>query len=248
MFTVIPAIDLKDGRCVRLSQGRADKSKVYSADPVETAQSWQKKGARLLHVVDLDGAFSGKPVHTEVILRIADALDIPVEVGGGLRTNESMDTLIRNGVARVIAGTRLLTEPDSLERLVSRFGDKLVAGIDARDGMVQVEGWVKTTKVTAVELARTIRAAGAQRIIYTDTATDGMMKGVNIAAMGEMCSNAGCPVIASGGVTGPADIRALAGLGMSNLEGAIVGKALYEGITTLEELSAAADESERNGA
>ena len=243
-FLVVPAIDLKGGQCVRLRQGRADDATLYSSDPVGMARHWVDEGARLLHVVDLDGAFEGRPVHGELIGRIVKAVRVPVEVGGGLRTDGQVAEMLSIGVARVVVGTRLLEDPASLAGLVRLHGDRLVAGIDARDGMVQVRGWKKTTPVSALELAGRVAAAGVSRIIYTDTARDGMLEGVNVEAMLSMCRGIGCRVIASGGVKSAADVRALLALQCVNLEGVIVGKALYDGAVSLKELLDAAGQRE----
>ncbi len=237
---ILPAIDLKDGRCVRLRQGRADDATVYSDDPVEMAKRWADAGGEYLHVVDLDGAFQGRPFHLDVIARIVAAISIPVEVGGGLRTDADVQMLLDAGVRRAIIGTRAFSDPDSLGDMVKQFGDRIAVGIDARDGRVQVKGWVETTDMLAVDLARKADALGVQTLIVTDTATDGMMVGTNVAAMDEVCKAVSCNVIASGGVTTPDDVHALTALGHANLEGAIVGKALYEGTTTLSAMKDAA--------
>jgi len=239
MFTIIPAIDLKDGRCVRLKQGKADDSKVYSEDPVAMAQYWVDQGAKYLHVVDLDGAFQGKPVHASVIAKIVKAIPIPVEVGGGLRTDKDLEALLKCGVARGIIGTRAVKEPAELKRLAALFGEGVAVGIDAKKGFVQVGGWVETTKMNAVELAVAIDSAGIKTIIYTDTEKDGMMAGTNVKAVEGICKAVKCNVIASGGVTTQADVSALIKLNRKNLFGAIVGKALYEGTLSLPELNAA---------
>ena len=239
-MVVLPAIDLKDGKCVRLRQGRADAVTVYSDDPVAQAQAWLAQGAEQLHVVDLDGAFQGEPRHAEVIARIVKAIGIPVEVGGGLRTDAQIERLREAGVARAIVGTRALEGIDALAALVRRFGEKIAVGIDARDGFVQVKGWVETTKTRAAELAKQVESVGVRTIIYTDTATDGMLGGPNLAAMREMCGTVSCRVIASGGVSAPEHVTALKALGCPNLYGAIVGKALYDGKTTLAAMRAAA--------
>lgn len=233
---IIPAIDLKDGKCVRLKQGLADESTVYSENPAEMAKRWQDAGGELLHVVDLDGAFTGKRHHTDVVRSIVNAVDMPVELGGGIRTDEDIRTTLDCGVSRVIIGTRAINDVDALGRLVSEFGDKIVVGIDARDGFVQVNGWVETSTVRALDLATIVAKAGVATIIYTDTATDGMLKGHNVAATDEMCQHVSCDVVASGGVSSVKDVSELSALGRSNLQGAIVGKALYDGIVTLEEL------------
>jgi len=238
MFTIIPAIDLKDGRCVRLRQGRADDVSVYSDDPVEMARHWAASGATILHVVDLDGAFQGRPVHTDTISAIAKAVDIPVEVGGGLRTDDDVRGLLEGGVARVIIGTRALSEPEALDCLVKEFGSSIAVGIDARDGLVQVKGWLETTDVRAVDLAAKVEAMGVRTLIVTDTATDGMLGGVNVSAVQAVCGRVSGDVIASGGVSSAADVRSLRGLECPNLVGVIVGKALYDGKVTLAELLA----------
>ena len=237
-IAILPAIDLKDGKCVRLRQGKAEDVTVYSSDPVDMALQWEKEGGDYLHVVDLDGAFEGRPVHGEVIGRIAKALSIPVEVGGGLRTDEDIEHILGLGVDRVILGTRACDSPETLERLVRRYGARLAVGIDARDGMVQVKGWTETTGSKATELGARMSAMGVKTIIYTDTARDGMLHGVNTAAMAAICDAVECNVIASGGVSSVEDIKALAALGKPNLAGAIVGKALYEGRVTIEALKA----------
>jgi len=247
MFTVIPAIDLKDGKCVRLRQGRADDVTVYSADPVETARSWVREGAQWLHVVDLDGAFQGQPVHTDVVGRIAGAVPIPIELGGGLRTDDHLRAAIDAGVSRVILGTRAVREPDTLARLASEFGEALAVGIDARGGQVQVRGWVETTDCAATGLAATVSGAGVSTLIYTDTARDGMMGGPNVVSLEAVCRAARCDVIASGGITSARDIGALAALGRSNLVGAIVGKALYEQNVSLAALQSAAAPPDSSG-
>ncbi len=241
-FTILPAVDLKDGKCVRLRQGRADDATVYGEDPAAQARMWARRGAKWLHVVDLDGAFQGCPVHMDIIGEMVKAGGIPVECGGGLRTNADLDALLARGVRRVILGTRALSRGEELFSLARHYGDRLAVGIDARDGFVQVKGWTETTKTPAVELASRVVAAGVKTIIYTDTATDGMLRGPNFAGCAMMCDAVGtsCRVIASGGITTANDILRLRELGRSNLAGAIVGKALYEGRTTLAELLEAA--------
>jgi phosphoribosylformimino-5-aminoimidazole carboxamide ribotide isomerase len=242
MITVIPAIDLKDGRCVRLRQGAAADETVYSDAPAEMARHWVREGGRFLHVVDLNGAFEGRPVHVEVLREICAAVDIPVEIGGGIRTDRDIETLLGTGVSRVILGTRACEHPEELARLVERFGgDRIAAGIDARAGKVQTQGWVETTDVDAVELARQVDAAGVGTIIYTDTSRDGMLGGVNAAEMGKVAAAVSCEVVASGGVSTLRDIQALQALGCANLTGAIVGKALYEKTVTLKALQAAVE-------
>ncbi len=243
---ILPAIDLKGGQCVRLQQGRAADVTVYGADPVAMARHWQAEGGTYLHVVDLDGAFDGRPRHTEVIRQIVAAVDIPVEVGGGLRTAEDIAQLLDAGVDRVIVGTRACDAPEELRAWVEQYGQRLAVGIDARDGQVQTKGWTETTATRAVDLAAQMHAWGVATLIYTDTARDGMLEGVNVQAMADVCDAVagaeGQPatqVIASGGVSSVADIRALTALGRPNLAGAIVGKALYENRVTLAALKEA---------
>lgn len=241
-FTIIPAIDLKNGRCVRLRQGRADDVTVYGDDPAMMARRWVEAGAKFLHVVDLDGAFEGRVRHIEQIRAIVEAAGVPVEMGGGLRTDDAIEEVLAAGVQRAIIGTRALAEPEELKRMVGRFGNRLAVGIDARNGFVQVRGWVETTPKRAVDLAATAATVGVATLIYTDTATDGMLGGPNAAAVAAVCDAAGCDVIASGGVASAPDVKALVGLRRSNLTGAIVGKALYDGRVALPELLQAAGE------
>lgn len=235
-FTIFPAIDLKGGRCVRLLQGRADAETVYGQDPVAMAQRWVEEGARYLHVVDLDGAFQGMSVQYEIIQRIIAALEIPVQVGGGIRTDADIQRLVDYGAARVILGTRAWADPDGLAALARRFGDRLAVGIDSRDGKVQIKGWTETTSLTTIDLAQKADALGVKTLIITDTATDGMLQGPNIGALDAVCRAVKAGVIASGGVTTPEDVTALKALGHANMIGAIVGKALYEGRSTLAAL------------
>lgn len=235
-FTIFPAIDLKGGRCVRLLQGRADAETVYGQDPVAMAQRWVEEGARYLHVVDLDGAFQGFSVQHAIVKRIIDAIDIPVQIGGGIRTDEDIQRLVDYGAARVILGTRAWADPGALAKLTARFGDRLAVGIDSRDGKVQIKGWTETTSLTTIDLAQKADALGVKTLIITDTATDGMLQGPNIGALDAVCRAVKAGVIASGGVTTPEDVTALKALGYANMIGAIVGKALYEGRSTLAAL------------
>jgi phosphoribosylformimino-5-aminoimidazole carboxamide ribotide isomerase len=240
-MTILPAIDLKDGRCVRLRQGRAEDETVYSADPVAQAKDWRDQGATELHVVDLDGAFSGEPRHAELIARIIEAFGGDVEVGGGLRTPEALRAVLESGAARAIIGSAALDDPEFLTAAVELYGDRIAVGIDARGGLVQTKGWVDTSDVKAVDLASAVEKAGVKTIIYTDTATDGMLGGPNLSQMAAICDAAkGCAITASGGVSSPYDIENLKALGRRNLRAAIVGKALYDGKTTLREMTLAA--------
>jgi len=239
-FVILPAIDLRGGRCVRLRQGRADAETSYSADPVAVARQWAEQGAPWLHVVDLDGAFAGKPVHTALIGEIAKAAGIPIEVGGGLRTDADIRATLDAGVARVILGTRVCADPGEARRLAAWLGDRLAVGIDAKDGIVQVRGWTEGGDLRTTGLARRMEEAGVRTLIVTDISRDGMLQGVNAAAMDEACAAVACNVIASGGVTTAADVTTLRRLARPNLWGAIAGRALYEGAVTLPELLRAA--------
>ncbi|TAN36986.1 MAG: 1-(5-phosphoribosyl)-5-[(5-phosphoribosylamino)methylideneamino]imidazole-4-carboxamide isomerase [Verrucomicrobia bacterium] len=238
-FTIFPAIDLKGGRCVRLRQGRADDATVYSDDPASTALHWKKLGAEWLHVVDLDGAFQGQSAHRAIIQQIA-AVGVPIEVGGGLRNKEDIEATLACGARRTIIGTLAWQDPHRLEYLIEIFAGRLVLGIDARDGRVQIKGWTETTEVQAVDLARRADAFNIRTIIYTDTATDGMLQGPNLTAIKKLCRAVACDVIASGGVSSVEDIRNLRALECPNLVGAIVGKAIYENRVTLPALLEAA--------
>ncbi len=235
-LTIIPAIDLKGGRCVRLRQGIVSDETVYSNDPVQMAQSWEQQGAAWLHVVDLDGAFQGFPVHTTLIEKIACAVRIPVEVGGGLRTDDQVEALLALGVARAVLGTRAWTAPETLARLVERFGERVAVGLDARNGRVSIKGWTETTGTDALALAAHLHSLGVQTLIYTDIAQDGMLTGPNTQAIAALCDRVACRVIASGGVASTAHVASLAALDKPNLAGVIVGKALYEGTVSFAEL------------
>lgn len=225
---VIPAIDLKDGKCVRLRQGRAEEVTVYSDDPVAMAQRWEGEGAAVIHVVDLDGAFTGVARNLDLVAKICGAVKCKVQFGGGLRTRDAVERALGCGVARVVVGTKALIEP-FLDRLLAEFSDSIVVGIDARDGKIVVEGWTQKSGIDAVDFARKVSAMGATRIVFTDVRTDGMLSGPPLASVGRICVSVQGFVIASGGVGSLADVKALQGLRHSNLEGVIVGKALYEG-------------------
>ena len=231
---ILPAIDLKGGKCVRLRQGREDDVTVYGDDPAAQAEDWRRQGGEELHVVDLDGAFAGTPKHAELIAEIIKAFGGPVEVGGGLRTPEALAAVLDAGATRAIIGSAALEDPEFLSSSVEIYGDRIAVGIDARDGLVQTRGWVETSKTPATELARAVAAMGVKTIIYTDTATDGMLGGPNLAQMAAICDAApSCAITASGGVSSPQDVKNLIALGKPNLRAAIVGKALYDGRTTL---------------
>lgn len=225
---VIPAIDLKNGECVRLRQGDMDQASVFSSSPVEMAGKWVKAGARRLHLVDLDGAFAGAPVNHGIINAIARAYDVPVQVGGGIRTLEAIQTYLDSGVQRVILGTIALREPEFVKQACEAFPGKIMVGIDAKNGFVAVEGWAEVSTMSAVDLAKKFEDIGVEAIIYTDIAKDGMMQGVNLSATAELANAVSIPIVASGGVSKLEDIKALCELDAS-LFGVITGRAIYEG-------------------
>lgn len=238
---ILPAIDIKDGKCVRLRQGMADCMTVYGDDPAAQAHDWREQGGSELHVVDLDGAFDGEPRHADVIRRVIETFGGPVEAGGGLRTPEAINAVLEAGAARAIIGSAALDDPAFLARALDLWGDRIAVGIDARDGFVQTNGWVNTTRVKATDLAAAVASSGVKTIIYTDTATDGMLGGPNVAQLAAICDAAPtCSITASGGISSTYDIERLKGLGRVNLRAAIVGKALYDGRTTLREMNLAA--------
>ena len=241
-MVILPAIDLKGGVCVRLRQGRAEDVTTYNDDPAAQARDWRDQGGRELHVVDLDGAFAGTPKHAEIIRQIIEAFGGPVEVGGGLRTPEALDAVIEAGATRAIIGSAALEDPEFLTRAVEQYGDRIAVGIDARDGFVQTRGWVTTTAVKATDLAKAVEKIGVKTIIYTDTATDGMLGGPNLEQMAASCDAApSCQITASGGVSSPTDVKNLMALGKPNLRAAIVGKALYDGRATIRVMNEAAE-------
>lgn len=242
---IYPAIDLKDGQCVRLVQGRAEDKTVYSDNPGAMAEVWQQQGASWLHVVDLDGAFAGRPVNTPAIRAIASAIDIPFQVGGGLRRREDVEEILRAGARRVIIGTKAVSSPDFVKALLDEFGPaKIILGLDARDGMVAVEGWISTSNLTALEFAHTMQDLGVTTAVYTDISRDGLLQGPNLQAIEDMARQSGLEIIASGGVSSRENIRALKALEDCGVAGAIMGKALYEGKITLPEAIEAAGEPE----
>ena len=235
---VIPAIDLRGGRCVRLFQGDYARETVYSDDPVEVALRWQGMGAVRLHVVDLDGAASGEPVNLGVIESIAGSLTSPIQMGGGIRDMGAVERALGIGVGRVVLGTSAVGNPDLVEAACRRFGpEALIVGVDARDGLVATRGWRESSDVTAIDLVHQMAALGVRRFVYTDISRDGTMTEPNFQAIEELMNDSDAVVIASGGVSSIEHLRRLAGLGV---EGAIVGKALYEGAIDLREAIAAA--------
>lgn len=238
MIEIIPAIDIRGGRFVRLFRGDYAAETVYGDDPVAMAQRFEKAGARRLHVVDLDGARDGLPANFELVAGIAQTLAIPVQMGGGLRTTAAVEQMLQAGVARCIIGTRAVREPEWAQQLFARFGDRMVLGLDAREGMVSVAGWREDSRIPVLDFARSMEQAGCPRIIYTDISRDGTLTGPNLAWLRALTEAVDVPVIASGGVHGVDDISALSVI--PGVEGAIVGKALYVGSTSLESLLEAA--------
>jgi phosphoribosylformimino-5-aminoimidazole carboxamide ribotide isomerase len=230
---ILPAIDLKGGRCVRLLRGDMNAETVYGDDPVAVGQRWVDAGARYLHVVDLDGAVSGAAVNGEVIASLCARLPIPVEVGGGVRTVERAGQLFAAGADRVIFGTAALEQPQIVAEACRRFAGRVAVGIDARNGLVAVKGWTETSDVAAVDLARRVEALGAAHVIYTDIERDGTQTGVNVSATRALAEAIGIPVIASGGVGSLADIEALLPCEDAGVDGVIVGRALYTGAVDL---------------
>lgn len=223
---ILPAIDIKDGRCVRLYQGDYAQVTIYGADPVQVALRWQDAGASWLHIVDLDGAAQGSPANVNLIGRIREATTLHIEVGGGMRSLAHIEQILRLGVDRVILGTVAITDRALLQDALTRWGGQIVVGLDARDGWVAISGWRETSKVKAVTLASELSEAGVERFVYTDISRDGALTGPNVPALKEMQHAIPCALIASGGVKSLADLQALASLGV---EGAIVGKAIYTG-------------------
>ena len=237
---IIPAIDIKDGRCVRLYQGDMDRETVYYERPLDAARHLAGEGARMIHVVDLNGAVEGHPVHLAELSAICTETDVAVEVGGGLRSLDAVADAMAAGVERVVIGTKAYEDQDFLVRACERFPGRVVVGIDARDGKVAVRGWRDDTAMDAVELARRCKDDGAARIIYTDISRDGTESGANAEQTVRLARAVGIPVIASGGIGSLDDIRALAALADEGIEGVIVGRALYNGAFSLAEAMAAA--------
>lgn len=233
---LLPAIDLKDGKCVRLVEGRMDSAKVYDADPLDVACRWEAAGAEWIHVVDLDGAVGGaRTGHWDLVGRIAARVNVPVQFGGGVRTPDDARHLLRLGVRRVVVGTLAAQDPGALEPLLREAGDAVAIGLDARDGIVLVKGWEEATGRQAVDLARELAAVGAGRFVYTDVARDGTLTGPNYDATRQVAEAAKVPVTASGGVSSLDDLRRLRELGPLGVDSVIVGKALYESRFSLQQ-------------
>jgi phosphoribosylformimino-5-aminoimidazole carboxamide ribotide isomerase len=227
---LIPAIDLKEGKCVRLRQGRMEDDTVFSDDPVAVAGKWVEQGARRIHLVDLDGAFAGKPRNAEIIHAIAEAFpNVPVQIGGGIRDEETIQGYLNAGVQYVIIGTKAVTEPHFIGRVGVEFPGHIIVGLDAKEGKVAIDGWSKLSKHSVIELAQQFESDGVESIIYTDIARDGMMQGVNVDATVKLAQAIQIPVIASGGITNLDDIHALGKVAEEGILGAITGRAIYEG-------------------
>jgi len=233
---LLPAIDLMDGQVVRLRQGKASEKTVYPHEPVDVAKKWEDEGGDFLHIVDLDAAFTGEPRNLGVVEKIAAAISIPCELGGGMRDETAVQRAFNAGVARVVIGTRAAESLEFVAEMTTEFGSgRIAVGIDAKNGQVSVKGWTELSSLRALDLARRAEAAGAGTIIYTDIATDGMLEGPNFTELETMLGALRCQLIASGGVSSAADVRRLATF--PNLYGAIIGKALYDGKLTLRELA-----------
>jgi phosphoribosylformimino-5-aminoimidazole carboxamide ribotide isomerase len=233
---IIPAIDLRQGKCVRLAQGRKEAATAYGRDPIGVAKAFEADGARMLHVVDLDGAFGeGQSLSRNIAKRIIHSVSVPVQFGGGLRIIDDVEELILAGANRVVIGTLAAESPETLAILLERFGPRIVVGIDSRDGQVMTRGWEKHGQIEAVELARRIAQAGVERIVYTDVSRDGMLTGPNIEQTCLIARESGVKVTASGGVSSLEDIVRLSRVSECGVDSVIVGKALYEGRFTLKE-------------
>lgn len=229
MLLILPAIDIKDGRCVRLVQGAAGTEKIYSDDPVQMAILWRGENSKTIHVVDLDGAFDGTMKNLDVLRRMMNAVDIPIQIGGGIRSYEQVKQLFEIGVYRVVLGTSAIDDPELVSRCVADFGArKIVVGIDAKNGVVMTKGWTENTGIEAVSLALNMKALGVCRIVYTDITRDGMLSGPNYEAIQQIAERTGLKVTASGGVSGYQDLIKLQELERYGVDSVIVGKALYE--------------------
>jgi len=241
---IIPAIDLKDGQCVRLRQGLMEDSTVFSDDPVAMATQWVQAGTRRLHLVDLNGAFAGEPVNGEVVQAIVKAYpQLPIQIGGGIRSLETIEAYVKAGVSYVIIGTKAVREPEFVAEACKAFPGRVIVGLDAKNGLVATDGWAEVSDVQATDLAKQFDALGVSAIVYTDIARDGMMQGVNVEATVQMAQASSIPVIASGGITNMDDIKALAAVSSTGICGAITGRAIYEGTLNVREAQVYCDEA-----
>jgi len=233
---LIPAIDLKEGKCVRLRQGRMDDNTIFSDDPVAVAGRWVAAGAKRIHLVDLDGAFAGKPINADIIHAIVDAYpNVPIQIGGGIRDEETIEAYLNAGVEYVIIGTKAVNEPHFVRDIAIEYPRRIIIGLDAKDGKVAIDGWSKLSKHDVIDLAQQFEADGVEAIIYTDISRDGMMQGVNTEATARLARAIKIPVIASGGITTIEDIKALGAVAHEGIMGAITGRAIYEGTLDFSE-------------
>jgi phosphoribosylformimino-5-aminoimidazole carboxamide ribotide isomerase len=240
---IIPAIDLKDGKCVRLRQGRMSEVTVFSDDPVATARRWVEAGAKRLHVVDLNGAIAGEPVNADVVEAIVRTFpDLPVQVGGGIRDEETIQMYLDCGVRYVILGTKAVNAPHFVSDVCAEFPGRIIVGLDAKDGKVAIDGWSKLSGHDVIDLAKKYQNEGVEAIVYTDIGRDGMMTGVNVEATLRLANSISIPVIASGGISSLDDIKSVCGIADSGIVGAIVGRALYEGTLDFNAAQKLADE------
>jgi phosphoribosylformimino-5-aminoimidazole carboxamide ribotide isomerase len=240
---LIPAIDLKDGKCVRLRQGRMDDETVFGDDPVAVARRWVEAGARRLHMVDLNGAFEGKPVNASAIRAVAEAFpDLPIQVGGGIRDEETVQAYLDAGVQYTIIGTKAVSAPHFINDLCVEFPGHIIVGLDAKDGKVAIDGWSKLSHHSVIDMAQRFEHDGVEAIVFTDIGRDGMMEGVNVESTVELAQAIRIPVIASGGITNLDDIQALCKVADEGIMGAITGRAIYEGTLDLAEAQKLADE------
>ncbi len=240
---LIPAIDLKDGKCVRLRQGRMEDETIFSDDPVAMAAQWVEAGARRLHLVDLNGAFEGKPMNGDVVRAIAEAFpDLPIQIGGGIRDEETVQSYLDAGVQYVIIGTKAVNAPHFVNDLCMEFPGHIIVGLDAKDGKVAIDGWSKLSKHDVIDMAKHFEEDGVEAIIYTDIGRDGMMSGVNVEATVKLAQAITIPVIASGGITNMDDVKALCAVADEGISGAITGRAIYEGSLDFAAGQALADE------
>lgn len=238
---IIPAIDLRSGKCVRLVEGKLDQETIYSDDPVAQAKTWEDLGAKMIHLVDLDGAFTGSPKNLEVVKEILQAVKTPVELGGGIRDLATIKMLLEMGIERVILGTVAINHPELVKEACALYGDRVIVGIDSKNGFVAIEGWEATVEKTTVELALEMKAMGLKRVVFTDIRRDGTMKGPNLESTQELAEKTGLKVVASGGVSSIQDVRNLKALEPFGVDSVIMGKALYTGDVKLEEALAIAE-------
>jgi len=242
---LIPAIDLKEGKCVRLRQGRMDDDTVFSSDPVAVAGRWVEAGAKRLHLVDLDGAFAGKPKNADIINAIVQAYpDVPVQIGGGIRDEDTIEGYLDVGVEYVIIGTKAVSEPHFVRDAAIEFPGHIIVGLDAKDGKVAIDGWSKLSRHDVIDMAKKFEEHGVAAIIYTDISRDGMLQGVNVEATAKLARSVNIPIIASGGITNIDDIRALAAVADEGVMGAITGRAIYEGTLDFAEAAKLAESFE----